>query len=265
MITIRDLLKAGVHFGHKTRFGNPQMAPYIYGVRDKVHIIDLDQTLPMLQEAINFLSSVAAKRGKILFVGTKLAARDLVKEAAISCGMPYVNWRWLGGMLTNYKTIRQSIKRLKALDLQFEKEAFTGLTKKEILQLTREREKLERNIGGIKNMGGLPDALFIIDVGHDKIAVREARKLSIPIVAVVDTVNSPEGIDYLIPGNDDAIRAIELYLNTVIGAIKDAAEVPYLPGAEQLVAEEEDEEEEPQFDIAEDELESDDDETTEEE
>jgi small subunit ribosomal protein S2 len=224
IITMRDLLKAGVHFGHQKRYWNPKMAPYIYGVRDKIHIINLEKTLPLFNDALNFLGGIAAKKGKIVFVGTKLAAREMIKEEAKKCGMPYVNHRWLGGMLTNYKTVRRSIKRLKELDEQFEKNNFGNLTKKEILNLTREKDKLERSLGGIKKMGGLPDALFVIDSGHEKIAIQEARKLRIPVVAVVDTVDDPEGIDYVIPGNDDAARAIKLYLDAVVGSITHARE-----------------------------------------
>ena len=218
-ITIHDLLEAGVHFGHRTRYWHPKMAPYIFGARDRVHIVNLEKTLPLLQEALNFLGGVAAKKGKVLFVGTKFVAQDLVKEMAEKCGMPYVNYRWLGGMLTNYKTIRHRIKRLKELDAQFEKNAFGSLTKKEILTLSREKQKLERALGGVKKMGGLPDVLFIIDVGHEKIAIQEASKLCIPIVGIVDTNNNPEGIDYVIPGNDDSSLAIKLYLELVADSI----------------------------------------------
>ena len=219
MATMKDLLRAGVHFGHQSRYWNPKMAPYIYGVRDKVHIINLEKTLPMLNESIEFLANVAAHKGKILFVGTKLAAKSLVKKAAERIDMPYVDWRWLGGMLTNYKTIRHSVKRLKVLEKQFEKQDFGKLTKKEILQLTREKDKLARNLGGIKEMGGLPDVLFVIDVGHERNAIKEAQKLHIPIVAIVDTVYSPDGIDYVIPGNDDAIRAIRFYCKALADAV----------------------------------------------
>jgi len=218
-ITIRDLFKAGVHFGHQTRFWNPKMAPYIFGSRDKIHIINLDKTLPLLQEALNFVGGVAAKKGKILFVGTKLAARDLVKEVAEKCHMPYVNHRWLGGMLTNYKTVRHSIKRLQTLEKQFAEQSFGDLTKKEILRLTREKDKLELSLGGIKQMGGLPEALFVIDVGCENIAVKEANKLKIPVIGIVDTNNDPDNIDYVIPGNDDASRAIELYFNAAADSI----------------------------------------------
>ena len=221
-ITIRDLLNAGVHFGHQARFWNPLMAPYIFGTRDKVHIINLEKTVPLFKEALNFLGSIAARKGKIIFVGTKLSARDLVKEAAHNSGMFYVNHRWLGGMLTNYKTVRHSIKRLKALDSQFEKNAFGSLTKKEILSLTRERDKLARTLGGIKTMGGLPDALFVIDVDNERIAIKEANKLKIPVVGIVDTNSNPGGVDYIIPGNDDAIRAISFYLNEVVDSVVNA-------------------------------------------
>lgn len=218
-LTVRDLFKAGVHFGHQTRCWNPKMAPYIFGSRDKIHIINLDKTLPLLQEALNFIGKIAAKKGKILFVGTKLSARDTIKDVAGRCHMPYVNHRWLGGMLTNYKTVRHSIKRLQALEKQFAEQAFGNLTKKEILRLTREKDKLELNLGGIKQMGGLPDALFIIDTGCENIAIKEARKLKIPVIGVVDTNNDPESVDYLIPGNDDAARAIEFYLNAIADSI----------------------------------------------
>jgi small subunit ribosomal protein S2 len=218
-LAVRDLFKAGIHFGHQTRCWNPKMAPYIFGSRDKIHIINLDKTLPLLQEALNFIGKVAAKKGKILFVGTKLAARDVIKDVAERCHMPYVNHRWLGGMLTNYKTVRHSIKRLQALEKQFAEQAFGNLTKKEILHLTREKDKLELNLGGIKQMGGLPDALFIIDTGCESIAIKEANKLKIPVIGVVDTNNDPESVDYLIPGNDDAARAIEFYLNAIADSI----------------------------------------------
>lgn len=211
--TLRDLFEAGVHFGHQARFWNPKMKPYIYGVRNKIHIINLDQTLPLFHDALNFLGSVAARRGKILFVGTKRAAGGLVKQEATRCGQFFVNQRWLGGMLTNYKTLRQSINRLRELEKMEEDGTIHLLTKKEGLLLGREKEKLEKSIGGIKTMNGLPDALFIIDAHHEKIAVAEARKLGIPIVAIVDTNTDPQGIDYVVPGNDDATRAIQLYLS----------------------------------------------------
>jgi len=198
------------------------MAPYIFGERNKIHIINLEHTLPMYNEAANFLSKIAAKNGKILFVGTKRAAQESVKEAATRCGMPYVNHRWLGGMLTNYKTVRTSIKRLKDLEAMTSDGTVNHLTKKEALSLSRELEKLERSLGGIKDINGLPDALFIIDVGHEKIAVKEATKLGIPIIGVVDTNNSPLDIDYVIPGNDDAIRSVSLYANGIADTVLDA-------------------------------------------
>lgn len=216
------MLEAGVHFGHRKRDWNPKMSEYIYGIHYQVHIINLELTLPLFKESLNFISQLAARKGKILFVGTKQAASDIIKEEATRCGMPYVNHRWLGGMLTNYKTIRQSIKRLKDLESTFESGGFEGLTKKEKLNLMREKEKLERGLGGIKDMGTLPDALFVIDVGHEKIAIDEAVKLGIPVIGIVDTNNSPERIDYIIPGNDDSIRAIALYTKTVADVILDA-------------------------------------------
>lgn len=221
-VNMRDMLKAGVHFGHQTCHWNPKMGPYIYGSRNKIHIINLESTLPLLKDALNFMGSIASKKGKILFVGTKSAAHEIIREEAKRCHMPYVDHRWLGGMLTNYKTIRQSIRRLKELESMFEKNAFGRLTKKEILNLTRDREKLERSLGGIKNMGGLPDALFVIDVGHEKIAVAEANRLSIPVVGVVDTNNNPKGISYVIPGNDDSIRSIALYAKCAADCILEA-------------------------------------------
>ncbi|RDI41807.1 30S ribosomal protein S2 [Aquicella lusitana] len=221
-VTMQDMLKAGVHFGHQTRYWNPKMASYIYGSRNKIHIIDLGKTLPLFQDALNFIGDIAAKKGKILFVGTKYAAQDIIQQEAERCKMPYVNRRWLGGMLTNYKTIRQSIKRLKELEAMFESGKFGRLTKKEILGLEREKDKLMSSLGGIKNMGGIPDALFVIDVGHEKIAVREANRLGIPVIGVVDSNNDPDGITYVIPGNDDSTRAIRFYANSVAEAIMDA-------------------------------------------
>lgn len=222
-ITMRQMLEAGVHFGHQTRYWNPKMAPYIYGTRQKIHIINLEETLPLFREALTFIRDVASKRGKLLFVGTKFAAREIVKEEAIRCGMPYVDYRWLGGMLTNYKTIRQSIKRLKELEEHLENEDnLVGMTKKEILNLIREKEKLAANLSGIKNMGSLPDVLFVIDVGHEKIAIQEAKRLGILVIGVVDTNESPDDIDYVIPGNDDAIRAIRLYCKAMADTIIDA-------------------------------------------
>ncbi len=221
-ISMRNMLEAGVHFGHQTRYWNPQMAPYIFGERSKIHIINLENTLPMFHDAVNFISKVAAKKGNILFVGTKRSAQEAIKEAALSCDMPYVNRRWLGGMLTNYKTVRTSVKRLKDLEAMLADGTLDRITKKEALSLSREVEKLERSLGGIKNMNGLPDALFIVDVGYEKIAVSEAKKLGIPVIGVVDTNNSPKNVDYIIPGNDDAIRSISLYVKGVADAINES-------------------------------------------
>ena len=203
-VSMRDMLQAGVHFGHQTRYWNPKMKPFIFGARNKVHIINLEKTVPLFNDALSYLSNVSAKKGKILFVGTKRAAGEAVKEAALKCDQYYVNKRWLGGMLTNWKTVRQSIKRLKDLEQQSQDGTFEKLTKKEVLMLTREMEKLESSLGGIKDMGGLPDCLFIIDANHEHIAIAEARSLGIPVVSVVDTNTNPDGIDYIIPGNDDA-------------------------------------------------------------
>ncbi len=223
-ITMRQMLEAGVHFGHQTRYWNPQMAPYIFGERNKIHIINLEHTLPMYNEAANFLGKLIARKSTVLFVGTKRAAQESVKEAAIRCGMPYVNRRWLGGMLTNYKTVRSSIKRLKELELMISDGTLAELTKKEALSRRRELEKLERSLGGIKDMNVLPDALFVVDVGYEKIAIKEAVKLRIPVVGIVDTNNSPIDIDYIIPGNDDAIRAISLYVNGMAEALLESKE-----------------------------------------
>jgi len=222
LVTMQGMLKAGVHFGHQTRYWNPKMASYIYGSRNKIHIIDLGKTLPLFEDALNFISSTAANKGKILFVGTKYAAQDIVQEEAERCQMPYVNRRWLGGMLTNYKTIRQSIKRLKDLEAMFESGKFGRLTKKEILNLDREKAKLMNSLGGIKNMGGIPDALFVIDVGHEKIAVREANRLGIPVIGIVDSNNDPDGVSYIIPGNDDSTRALRFYTSTIADVILEA-------------------------------------------
>lgn len=219
-VSMRQLLEAGVHFGHQTRSWNPKMAPFIFGVRHKIHIINLEKTLPMLQEALAFVRALAGKRGRILFVGTKHAAREVVREEATRCGMPFVDYRWLGGMLTNYKTVRQSIKRLKELENWLgSEENLANLTKKEVLNLMRQKEKLHTNLSGVKNMGGLPDALFVIDVGHEDIAVQEARRLGIPVIGIIDTNAMPDGIDYPIPGNDDALRAIRLYCQVLADAI----------------------------------------------
>lgn len=221
-ISMRQMLEAGVHFGHQTRYWNPLMAPYLFGERNKIHIINLEYTLPMYNEATNFVGKLVANGGKILFVGTKRAAQEAIKEAAIRCEMPYVNRRWLGGMLTNYKTVRSSIKRLKELEVMMVDGTLNQLSKKEALSLNRELEKLERSLGGIKDMDGLPDALFIVDVGHEKISVKEAVKLSIPVIGVVDSNNNPQNVDYIIPGNDDAIRAITLYAKGIADAIIEA-------------------------------------------
>ncbi|MCE0556282.1 MULTISPECIES: 30S ribosomal protein S2 [unclassified Motilimonas] len=219
-VSMREMLKAGVHFGHQTRYWNPKMKPFIFGARNKVHIINLEQTVPMFNEALDFISGVSAKKGKVLFVGTKRAASVAVKEAAISCDQFYVNHRWLGGMLTNWKTVRQSIKRLKELEAQTEDGTFDKLTKKEALMRSRELEKLEKSLGGIKDMGGLPDALFIIDADHEHIAIKEANNLGIPVVSIVDTNSNPDGVDFIVPGNDDAIRAVQLYLTSAADAVK---------------------------------------------
>ncbi|MCK4586628.1 MAG: 30S ribosomal protein S2, partial [Gammaproteobacteria bacterium] len=218
-VTMRQMLEAGVHFGHQARFWNPKMAPYIFGERNKIHIINLETTLPLYTDATNFLGKLASGKGKVLFVGTKRAARDSIKEHAERVGMPYVNHRWLGGMLTNFKTVKGSIKRLKELEAMAADGSFSKVNKKEALMLTREQEKLNRSLGGIKDMNGLPDAVFVIDVGHEKIAVSEARKLGIPIIGIVDTNTDPDGIDYVVPGNDDAMRAIQLYVRGAADSI----------------------------------------------
>ncbi len=218
-VTMRQMLEAGVHFGHQTRYWNPKMASYIFGARGKIHIINLEQTLPLFHDAMNFISSLSAKRGKILFVGTKRASRTVLQEEAIRSGVPFVAHRWLGGMLTNYRTVKKSIKRLTDLEKMSEDGSFNKLVKKEVLSLTREKDKLDRSLGGIKDMGGLPDALFVIDVGHEKIAIQEAKKLGIPVIGVVDTNNDPKDVDYIIPGNDDAIRAIQLYARAAADAV----------------------------------------------
>ena len=218
---MRQMLEAGVHFGHQTRYWNPKMGAFIFGHRNRIHIINLEKSLPLYQDAVNFMGKLAANGGKVLFVGTKRAARDGIREEALRCGMPFVNHRWLGGMLTNFKTIRQSVKRLKELEAMFESGTIERFNKKEALGLSRERDKLEQSLGGIKNMDGLPDAMFVIDVGHEKIAVTEANKLGIPVIGVVDTNNDPSNVDYVIPGNDDAIRAVRLYIAGAADAILD--------------------------------------------
>ncbi len=217
--SMREMLEAGVHFGHQTRFWNPKMAPYIFGHRNKIHIVNLEKTMVKYLEAMTFIRKLAAKKGNILFVGTKRQAREIVAEEARRAGMPYVDERWLGGMLTNFKTVKTSIKRLKELEQMAEDGSLDKLTKKEALTTRRELEKLQKSIGGIKDMAGLPDAIFVIDVGFHKIAVTEAGKLGIPVVGVVDTNHSPDGVDYMIPGNDDSSRAIRLYARGVADAI----------------------------------------------
>ncbi len=218
-VSMRLMLEAGVHFGHQTRFWNPQMSEYIFGSRNKIHIINLEKTLPLYIEAVNALGKIASNRGSILFVGTKRAARNIVAEEAQRCGMPYVSHRWLGGMLTNYKTIRQSISRLKELEEMSGNGSFDRLNKKEQLMLTREMVKKEKVLGGIKDMKGLPNAVFVIDVGHEDIAIKEANTLGIPVFGIVDSNNSPDGVDYVIPGNDDAIKAIQLYAQGIADAV----------------------------------------------
>ncbi|MDG2411360.1 MAG: 30S ribosomal protein S2, partial [Halioglobus sp.] len=217
-VSMRDLLQAGAHFGHQTRYWNPKMDQYIFGARNKIHIINLEHTVPAFNSALELVKQLASNKNKILFVGTKRAAGKVIKEQAERASMPFVNHRWLGGMLTNYKTIRASIKRLRDLEAQQADGTFESLTKKEALMRTRDMEKLERSIGGIKEMGGLPDALFVVDVDHERIAISEANKLGIPVIGIVDTNSDPDGVDYIIPGNDDAIRAIKLYVTTVADA-----------------------------------------------
>ena len=218
-VTMRQLLEAGGHFGHQTRFWNPRMAPYIFGQRNKIHIVNLEKTLVKYNEAMDFVRKLAANRGNIMFVSTKRQAREIIAEEAQRAGMPFVDERWLGGMLTNFKTVKQSIKRLKEVEAMMEDGSIERLSKREALTVRRELEKLQKSIGGIKEMGGLPDALFVIDVGYHKIAITEANKLGIPVIAVVDTNHSPEGVDYVIPGNDDSSRAIRLYARGVADSI----------------------------------------------
>lgn len=219
-VSMSDMFQAGVHFGHQTRYWNPKMKPFIFGARNKVHVINLEQTVPMFNEAVGELNKISLRKGKILFVGTKRAASEAVKKAANSCDQFFVNHRWLGGMLTNWKTVRQSIKRLKDLETQSQDGTFGKLTKKEALIRSRKLDKLENSLGGIKDMGGLPDALFVIDAEHEHIAIKEANNLGILVFAVVDTNSDPDGVDFIIPGNDDAIRAINLYLTTVASAVR---------------------------------------------
>lgn len=251
-VSMRDMLKAGVHFGHQTRYWNPKMGKYIFGARNKIHIINLEYTLPAFNNALDFIQKLAEGKNKIMFVGTKRAASKHVREQAMRCGMPFVDHRWLGGMLTNYKTIRQSVRRLRDLETQREDGTFEKLTKKEALMRSRQLEKLERSLGGIKNMGGLPDALFVIDVEHEKIAIQEANKLGIPVIGIVDTNSNPDGVDRVIPGNDDAIRAIQLYLSSAADTILEARanqgefveEVEVTAEAEEAAADESDESDE---------------------
>jgi len=237
-VTMRQMLEAGVHFGHRTRFWHPKMRPYIFGERNKIHIINLEKTLPLFNEAMEFLHKLTANRGIVLFAGTKRQAADIVQEEAVRCGCPYVNHRWLGGTLTNYKTVKNSIDRLKSLEVMFEDGSVSKLVKKEVLSLTRECRKLNQSLAGIKDMPGLPDALFVVDVGQEAIAVAEANHLNIPVVAVVDTNCKPDGVDYLIPGNDDAIRAIRLYTHAAADAILEghkAAQEAILAGDEEFI------------------------------
>jgi small subunit ribosomal protein S2 len=232
-VSMRQMLEAGVHFGHQTRFWNPKMAPFIFGERNRIHIINLEKTLPLYVEAADFVKHVVADGGRILFVGTKRSAREAIAREAARCGMPYVTHRWLGGMLTNFKTIRQSIKRLAEIDEMAANGLLDQRSKREAQMVRRERDKLERSLGGIRDMEGLPDALFVVDVGHEKIAIHEAQKLGIPVIAVVDTNCSPDGISYVIPGNDDAMRAIELYAGGVADAvIEGRSTVPEVPVGE---------------------------------
>lgn len=232
-VNMRDMLEAGVHFGHQTRYWNPHMAPYLFGQRNKIHIINLEKTLPLYQEAVNFVSKMAAKKGTILFVGTKRSAQSIIAEEARRCNMPYVNKRWLGGLLTNFKTVRQSINRLRELEAMHTDGSMERLSKKEALLLRRELDKLEASLSGIKDMKGIPDAIFIVDVGYENIAVSEAVKLSIPLVGIVDSNNSPRGVDYVVPGNDDAIRSISLYAKGFAEAILESRQsVAHLGGSE---------------------------------
>ncbi len=228
-VTMRQMLEAGVHFGHQTRYWNPKMAPFIFGDRNKIHIVNLEKSLPMYEEAIKFVRQMAANKGNVLFVGTKRQAREIIKEEAARAGAPYVDYRWLGGMLTNFKTVKQSIKRLKDMETMMEDGSMERISKKEALGFKREMAKLERSLGGIKDMGGLPDAIFVIDVGYESGAITEANKLGIPVIGIVDTNNSPAGVDYVIPGNDDSSKAIRLYAQGMADAI--------LEGRSQVIAE----------------------------
>ncbi len=218
-VTMREMLEAGVHFGHQTRYWNPKMAPYIFGHRNKIHIVNLEKTMTLYHDALKFVRQLTSNKGSVLFVGTKRQAREIVREEALRCASPYVDYRWLGGMLTNYKTVKLSIQRLKDMLLMREDGSFEKLSKKEALQYEREITKLERSLGGIKDMNGLPDALFVIDVGYQKGAISEAKKLGIPVIGIVDTNHSPDGVDYVIPGNDDSSRAIKLYARGMADAV----------------------------------------------
>ena len=218
-VTMRQMLEAGVHFGHQTRYWNPKMAEYIFGARNKIHIVNLEKTLPLFTEAQDFVRRLAANKGTVLFVGTKRQAREIVQEEATRAGAPYVDYRWLGGMLTNYKTVKQSIKRLEEKSVILENAEQSGLNKKELLDLQREVDKLQRSLGGIKDMKGLPDAIFVIDTGYQKGTIVEAEKLGIPVIAVVDNNNSPEGVKYVVPGNDDSAKAIRLYCRGIADAV----------------------------------------------
>jgi small subunit ribosomal protein S2 len=236
-VSMRDMLSAGVHFGHQTRYWNPKMGKYIFGARNKIHIINLEHTVPAFNQALAVVQQMASQKKKILFVGTKRAAQKTIEEQALRSGQPFVSHRWLGGMLTNYKTIRASIRRLSDLVSQSQDGTFAKLTKKEALMRTRDMEKLERSIGGIKNMGGLPDAMFVIDVDHERIAIQEANKLGIPVIGIVDTNSNPEGVDYIIPGNDDAIRAIKLYVSAIADAcLEGAKSASGVPNKDEYVA-----------------------------
>ena len=234
-VSMRELLQAGAHFGHQTRFWNPKMDQYIFGARNKIHIVNLEHTVPAFNAALAEIKRLAGNKNQIMFVGTKRAAGKIIEEHAARCGMPFVSHRWLGGMLTNYKTIRSSIKRLRELEEQEKDGTFDKLTKKEALMRTRMKEKLERSIGGIKDMGGLPDALFVVDVDHERIAITEANKLGIPVIGIVDTNSDPDGVDYVIPGNDDAIRAIKLYVKAVADAVIEGKAANGMPTADEFV------------------------------
>jgi small subunit ribosomal protein S2 len=236
-VSMRDMLSAGVHFGHQTRYWNPKMNRYIFGARNKIHIINLEHTVPAFNEALALVQQMSAQKKKILFVGTKRAAQKTIKEQAERAGQPFVSHRWLGGMLTNYKTIRASIRRLRELEGQAQDGTFAKLTKREALTRTRDMEKLERSIGGIKDMSGLPDAMFVIDVDHERIAIQEANKLGIPVIGIVDTNSNPDGVDYVIPGNDDAIRAVKLYVTAIADACMEGAKsASAVPNKDEYVA-----------------------------